>query len=618
MEILKINTESVYCVGDLHGNFKDILYFIKTNDIKNSVIIFCGDIGIGFYKPDYYEQIFNKIKKELSKRNLYILFCRGNHDCLSLDTEVLTNNGWKLFNELTLNDNILSYDEINNCSTWKSIDRLIYKENENLFLSKGQSIDIKCTFNHRHLVFDKKCANSKYCTTSELKRYRYKSLKLCHGAVINNEDYDISDDEIKLIGWLMTDGYIEKRSKTYSISQSKIKNIDEIKNILNNLKLIYSHQKREDKLNKKIIIKGKTVKHCLIENVFRINVESSKIIKSLLPDNKKLPNWLYKLSYRQLKIFIDTLIKADGTILNRKGNYMLYGNYDILSQFQPLFNMCGKRCSLVKDKRGDFRLNICDDNFSGIMPNTRYFEKQNIKENCFCLQTEMSNFFVRRNGKSYFTGNCSDEFNGNTYKDKRIRTLRDYTVTQIFDINDIEYKGTSYNILNVGGAISIDRTYRLARTERRALEYMHHHGCLFEEAFRKCPQEYWIGEEPFFDKNKLDEIKNNGVKINAICTHTCPDFCVPYTKEGIRGWLLEDDKLEGDLNKERQVMTNLYEKVIADGHPLETWCYGHYHIHNTEIIDNVKFHLLDMDRNGVMDFVEIYRTDNESNENIVP
>ena len=293
MEILKINTDSVYCVGDLHGNFKDILYFIKTNDIKNSIIIFCGDIGIGFYKPDYYKQIFNKIKKELRKRNLYILFCRGNHDSL-------------------------------------------------------------------------------------------------------------------------------------------------------------------------------------------------------------------------------------------------------------------------------------------------------------------------------------DEFNSNNYKDKRIRTLRDYTVTQIFDINDIEYKGTSYNILNVGGAISIDRTYRLARTERRALEYMRHHGCSFEEAFRKCPQEYWLGEEPSFNKDKLDEIKNNGVKINAICTHTCPDFCVPYTKDGIKGWLLEDSKLEKDIDKERQTMTDLYNKLIEDGHPIDKWCYGHYHFHDFQEIDGIKFYLLDMDRNGVMDFVEIYRNDNEINENIIP
>ena len=42
---------------------------------------------------------------------------------------------------------------------------------------------------------------------------------------------------------------------------------------------------------------------------------------------------------------------------------------------------------------------------------------------------------------------------------------------------------------------------------------MRHHGCSFEEAFRKCPQEYWLGEEPSFNKDKLDEIKNADVKM---------------------------------------------------------------------------------------------------------
>lgn len=281
MDILKIHTNSVLCVGDLHGDFKDIIYFIKTYDIQNSAIIFCGDFGIGFYKPDYYKQVFNKVTKECKKRNVYVLAVRGNHD------------------------------------------------------------DVQ-------------------------------------------------------------------------------------------------------------------------------------------------------------------------------------------------------------------------------------------------------------------------EFNGNTYKrNKFIKTLRDYTIVQFYGLNDIEEKNESFNVIAIGGAISIDRTYRISRTERRALDYMRHHSCSFEEAYRKCPQEYWVGEEPFFDKDKLDEIKNCGIKINAVCTHTCPHFCAPYTKDGISGWLSMDDRLEVDIDHERQTMTNIYYKLIDDGHTIDKWCYGHFHFHNMETIDNVIFYLLDMNRNGKMDFIEI-------------
>lgn len=280
MEILKINTKTVYCVGDLHGNFNDIPYFIKNNDISDAAILFCGDVGIGFHKPDYYSQTFGKIKNELEKRNIYLLFIRGNHDSVA-------------------------------------------------------------------------------------------------------------------------------------------------------------------------------------------------------------------------------------------------------------------------------------------------------------------------------------EFNGNTYKDERIRTLRDYTVTQVYGIEDKEFAGESFNVLSVGGAISIDRTWRLTRMERSALIYMHHHGCDYDEAFRKCQQEYWTGEEPFFDKEKLDELRDSGIKIDAVCTHTCPHFCIPYTKDGIAAWFKVDDRLEADLDHERMTMTNIYERLLEDKHPIGVWCYGHYHFHDFYVIDNTKFYLLDMDRNGKMDYAII-------------
>ena len=48
MELLKINTENVFCVGDIHGDFESVIGWIKRYDLTNSTIIFCGDIGFGF------------------------------------------------------------------------------------------------------------------------------------------------------------------------------------------------------------------------------------------------------------------------------------------------------------------------------------------------------------------------------------------------------------------------------------------------------------------------------------------------------------------------------------------------------------------------------------------
>ena len=63
--------------------------------------------------------------------------------------------------------------------------------------------------------------------------------------------------------------------------------------------------------------------------------------------------------------------------------------------------------------------------------------------------------------------------------------------------------------------------------------------------------------------------------------------------------------LEKTIDDERAVMDNIYNKLIADGHPLQKWFYGHYHYHNQEYIDGVQYIMLDMWRNGNFDIYDL-------------
>lgn len=78
--IIKLNTETIYCVGDLHGNFDSINNLIKSYELKDCCIIFCGDIGFGFNKMDYYYQTLTKLNKLCKANNVHLIFIRGNHD----------------------------------------------------------------------------------------------------------------------------------------------------------------------------------------------------------------------------------------------------------------------------------------------------------------------------------------------------------------------------------------------------------------------------------------------------------------------------------------------------------------------------------------------------------
>jgi predicted phosphodiesterase len=86
-EQYKFQDKTVYVVGDLHGNFNLITYYIKQLKISDAVIIFAGDIGLGFEKEQHYKDLFKKVNKVLKERNVTCLFVHGNHDCPSYFSE---------------------------------------------------------------------------------------------------------------------------------------------------------------------------------------------------------------------------------------------------------------------------------------------------------------------------------------------------------------------------------------------------------------------------------------------------------------------------------------------------------------------------------------------------
>lgn len=79
--ILKFTNKSVGVIGDIHGEFRDLFKILK--NVTDSIIIVAGDCGFGFpdTKIKKIEGFYNtSMNKFLLKRNLILLFLRGNHD----------------------------------------------------------------------------------------------------------------------------------------------------------------------------------------------------------------------------------------------------------------------------------------------------------------------------------------------------------------------------------------------------------------------------------------------------------------------------------------------------------------------------------------------------------
>lgn len=133
---------------------------------------------------------------------------------------------------------------------------------------------------------------------------------------------------------------------------------------------------------------------------------------------------------------------------------------------------------------------------------------------------------------------------------ERIKTVSDYTVI----------KTPHHGILCVGGAVSIDRTNRI-----KGITYWP------DENVLEWPEDFF----------KI--LKDKHIDIDVVATHTAPSNTFPIDVDKhnqgrfIESWSVYDNSLKFDNYNERQILQNLGETLINEGHPLSYWIYGHFH-----------------------------------------
>ena len=151
---------------------------------------------------------------------------------------------------------------------------------------------------------------------------------------------------------------------------------------------------------------------------------------------------------------------------------------------------------------------------------------ENIYKRC-CSQLKNNNNWI-----VFVRGNHDNPayFNVNPIKHARWMTIPDYTIL----------KACGHTILCVGGAISVDRTYRK--------NSKHYHD--YQQSDSMEPNVYWTNEPPIFDKDSLDIIDNQ-FAIDTVITHTSPSFCEKSSHIGLEDWAKRDETLLDDVKQER-------------------------------------------------------------------
>lgn len=270
-----------------------------------------------FAKYKYKGQIYRRIKELEEVDHIKVInntakITKAQRKCLNCvdaDTEILTLNGWKHYNEISIGDRILSFDTDSGMITTDVIEDIIINEgSQEMVQFDTPTFSAVSTYNHRW-VTQESGGKIKIKTTEDIYRHKwpdYPILRVADNAFADNPAY--SDDMLKLLGWVMTDGSIDPVRKHIRLYQSttRDKNRTVYADMINTLSLAGVQYTDYCKDNyHSIYIKQGAFKDYVLNN-FPARVLTFEFIGGL--------------SQRQARIVLRAMLQCDGSGVDGHGD----------------------------------------------------------------------------------------------------------------------------------------------------------------------------------------------------------------------------------------------------------------------------------------------------------
>ena len=405
-----------------------------------------------------------------------------NRACYSEDTETLTDNGWKMYYDITEDDKIATLNPENNMLEFHKPNESIYLYDYSgpMYHFKSSNVDVMVTPEHKMWIntdrnkIDATDKNTwkKVEAKNVPSQFRFLGQsdwngleseyvtipaveKLSHKIPVKVPEKTYKTDLwLEFLGYMLSEGCVfEGKTGQYllNISQKKEKNINKIQTILDQLEIIHTLT----------ISKDGTHRWQFANKQLHTYLKAEIGTKSF---TKRIPKWIKNLSKRQLSILFDALMLGDGTYSKRHKNstsMAYYTNSKILADdvqeiaiklgYRAIVTN-GSRCFRVLMQQGtnyqlrkDKNLNLID--YTG-------------KVYCFNVPNHL--FFVRRNGRVSIQGNTAEtqaamtkskgldtlaSLISKTFTTNIIDELRDEQDLKLwFDEDDIENKQARWNV----------------------------------------------------------------------------------------------------------------------------------------------------------------------------
>jgi hypothetical protein len=349
-----------------------------------------------------------RLSSWLLSQYTWLAIVGGNHDCHDDQTEVLTRRGWLPFTDVRPDDTVLGLDP-SGAAVWQPIERQVaYAYDGPLHRIETARVSAAVTPNHRVLYRPRKRDADGACTWGEL---TYRTPAEIRGRVSlpvagrsTNDGIALTDAQLRVAAWILTDGHIETRDG--GVSRIRVyqreSNMRAVASAFDDAGIAYKIAVRDRKIES---IQGRALKApCQPSGVLSLSADESRKVAHALDfhDKSSLPSWTIDLSDAQFEVFLSALMAGDGTWAKSGNAGAFYKSERIVNQLQALCVQHGYTASVYRYRDNQHRLNIYRGDGSQLDWRDR---TEHYTGDVYCLTVPQGNFCVRRNGKAHFSGN---------------------------------------------------------------------------------------------------------------------------------------------------------------------------------------------------------------------
>ena len=339
---------------------------------------------------------------------------RGHYGCYSADTEVLTNQGWMTWNQITYSMKLLAVNTDTKEAWFEKPNQLYeYDIDDELYYVKSNFIDLLVTKDHRMIISRRTSTENNWTEwfSKKAKDVYNTPVRYLLNCYLKNNARKLPNDlpenidlqtAFRIAGFFYRDG-LRSINKNSGVVRFRIKNSRKIDYLLSlNLEI------KETEGNR-FVIEHKSLASWIHRNFSNF-------------EDKTVPIWLLELPANLVASFWDGLQNSDGTNIQEKSWCCNSTNKNALEIIQATAHINGFRANLTLNNKNEgeadknhkpcWRLHISEISTYPV----EYCQKNrgvgiqegfvNYKGKVYCASVSTGALLVRRNGKVIVCGNC--------------------------------------------------------------------------------------------------------------------------------------------------------------------------------------------------------------------